>query len=470
MNANENSRQQTISENGTDQAQRRCRALTRKFRRCRNAPIRDRFLPLCTQHEHLPRSLGISTVLAILGILLSSIVIPEIWYYFKGQDEVREEISMSLRAQADGVADRARSYVMQAAEPVATGGGAAWWPVDTGLFDAYKKVHFEDHQSGWVLGTRSLISTIDGGESWTRHFYEDDLQLNELEIVGPQAVWVVGQNGTIFRAPDSMTWERQESGTSNHLYGIDFLDDGLSGWIVGDRGLLLSTTNGGDTWTPQNSGTNQNLIAVHAFDANSVWVGGSSISLSTTDGGKTWVTLGNDKTFTDVLFLDETVGFAAEGNSLYRTTDKGLTWQQRVLRGRRIAVRGYSFVDSQNGWITNLYGTIFRTQNGGNSWSNQQTGVRRLNDVYFIDKFTGWAVGDDGTLINTAPLSLPIDGKTPVELLIMLRASIASPYFERDGTLERLEEYVDDHEVFALALRNLQQAKYPTLTNEPTKD
>lgn len=461
--------QDPAKEGGADLPPRRCWALTKRVRRCKNASGRSSYLPLCAQHEHVPRSIARGTVIGLVALVLGSIVFPEFWYWLKGQDAVKEEVAMSLQAQAGGVADRARSYVTQVLEPVAAGGGAAWWPVKAGLFDTFKKVQFRDRQTGWVLGTRSLISTSDGGKSWTRERF-DETHLNDFEIVGSQAIWVVGNMGVILHTPGAATWIRQNVDTTDHLYGMDFLDDGVTGWAVGEHGLLLATTNGGNTWKLQNSGTDRNLIEVHAFDADTVWTGGASISLFTADGGTTWKTIGTDKTFTDVLFLDKAVGFAAENSTFYRTTDRGLTWRQHQLSGQNIAVRGFSFIDAQNGWLGNLYGQVFQTQDGGSTWSTQQTAVRRLNDVYFVDKSTGWAVGDDGVLLNTAPLSLPVDGKTPSEILSMLQASIARPYFEREGVLKRLEVFVDDHEALVLALRRLRDAEALPPVTVPAQD
>ncbi len=406
------------------------------------APVWDLSLrPAATFRDELQR----------LGKLESSKLFAEPAPVAIGKEALRDEVVMSLQAQADGVADRARSYVSEALKPLAAGDGTAWWPVNVGMTDTFKKVQFKDPRTGWVLGRQSLLSTLDGGNTWAKQ-RSDSMHFNDFDAVRDQAVWLVGDEGLVLRMRGD-TWSRQTTGTTSHIYGVDFLEDGVTGWVVGDGGLVLFTADGGTTWKVQASGTDRNLIKVHAFDSRTVWVGGSSITLLTTDGGSTWKTVGTDKTFTDVLFFDRTTGLTLENSLVYRTSDGGRSWQHRELRGRRIAVRGFSFLDSQNGWVGNLYGEVFRTRDGGATWSILRTGANRLNDVCFVDESIGWAVGEDGTIVHTAALSLSVDGKTPSEVLSMLQASVARPYFEREGILKRLDAFVDQHEALVAAFR-----------------
>ena len=52
------------------------------------------------------------------------------------------------------------------------------------------------------------------------------------------------------------------------------------------------------------------------------------------------------------------------------------------------------FVNETTGWAVGDEGTILHTNNGGQSWQQQQSGVQiRLNNVFFVDEKTGWAIG-----------------------------------------------------------------------------
>jgi hypothetical protein len=66
--------------------------------------------------------------------------------------------------------------------------------------------------------------------------------------------------------------------------------DSLNGTAVGSPGAILRTTDGGITWTKQESGTTNQLWSVSLTDANcGTAVGWGGTILRTTTGGVTWV-------------------------------------------------------------------------------------------------------------------------------------------------------------------------------------
>ena len=67
------------------------------------------------------------------------------------------------------------------------------------------------------------------------------------------------------------------------------------------------------------------------------------------------------------------------------------------------ALFSVSFVDAQTGWAVGDDGTILATANGGATWTPQTSGTEAaLLSVSFVDAQTGWAVGFDGTILATA--------------------------------------------------------------------
>ncbi len=106
---------------------------------------------------------------------------------------------------------------------------------------------------------------------------------------GPSTVVAVGTSGTILRSSDGgETWTPQTSGTNRDLLAVSFVD-GNTGTAVGEGGTIVRTTDGGETWTRQTSGTTNFLRAVSFVDANTgTAVGDQGIILHTTDGGDTW--------------------------------------------------------------------------------------------------------------------------------------------------------------------------------------
>ena len=55
-----------------------------------------------------------------------------------------------------------------------------------------------------------------------------------------------------------------------------------------------------------------------------------------------------------------------------------------------------------NGWIVGDSGIILNTDDGGVTWTDQNSGTaNRLTDVCFVDPEKGWIVGSNGTLLRT---------------------------------------------------------------------
>jgi len=165
---------------------------------------------------------------------------------------------------------------------------------------------------------------------------------------------------TVTVAPNYIwTWYKQNSGVSNTLASVYFVDDN-NGWTVGSAGTILHTTNGGDVWTPQKSGVTQTLYCVKFTSPTEGWVVGmDELILHTTDAGATW-----------------TASFATSG----------------------LPYTSVSFVNPMEGWISGRWGKVMHTADGGVTWTDQHTGFdTQIASIFFKDVNHGWAVGDDAS-------------------------------------------------------------------------
>jgi hypothetical protein len=86
----------------------------------------------------------------------------------------------------------------------------------------------------------------------------------------------VGLNGTIVHTTNGgQNWVVQTSGTSNALLGICF-SDAQNGKAVGLGGTILKTKNGGTNWEIESGGTTNNLRSISFSDAVTGWACGNS--------------------------------------------------------------------------------------------------------------------------------------------------------------------------------------------------
>jgi photosystem II stability/assembly factor-like uncharacterized protein len=113
---------------------------------------------------------------------------------------------------------------------------------------------------------------------------------------------------------------------------VDFKDifftDAKNGWIVGGKGTILHTTDGGENWENQVSGTEENLNRIQFINDKEAWIVGDKGTLLHTLDGRNWrfQKLTQDE-LSDLYFADKFQGWlVGEAGAIYYTSDGGKTW------------------------------------------------------------------------------------------------------------------------------------------------
>lgn len=104
-----------------------------------------------------------------------------------------------------------------------------------------------------------------------------------------------------------------------------------------------------------------------------------------------------------VEFVNDKVGFiAGYSGSIFKTDDGGETWGA-IYIGVSELIRHVSFVDVDNGWAVGHRGSILHTTDGGITWEVQkQDKGNYLRDIAFADVNNGWAVGHGAAIWHTS--------------------------------------------------------------------
>ena len=148
---------------------------------------------------------------------------------------------------------------------------------DYALFDA----RISNSSAAVVVGEQGLIYQLTyDGTLWKVNAVKSPT-LQELDAVSLTADglgWVVGQGGTVLRTTDSgRTWQSQNWADSTVNFSSVSTADGRSGWVVGHNPngevTVIYTCDGGNTWISESAGS-QNVLAVAAVDAHTAWIGG----------------------------------------------------------------------------------------------------------------------------------------------------------------------------------------------------
>src|SRR2546430_345868 len=226
-------------------------------------------------------------------------------------------------------------------------------------------------------------------------------------------------------------WSPVDSGTTSNLNGAILLDSG-TGFVVGDTGTILKSTDAGATWTPLTSGTSTALHGVYFLDPNEgVAVGDSGTILRTTDGGAAWQSIpsGVGDTLRSVSFNGTNGICGGDSQDILYSTDSGASWQISQsgffgggFLGAQMLSATTGFVAGQNSIFQALVGA---TTDGGASWAFQpfyfDGNEGGANDVFFLDQNTGVVSGSvfdgRGAIARTTDAKpWPTASPTPTQL------------------------------------------------------
>jgi photosystem II stability/assembly factor-like uncharacterized protein len=276
-------------------------------------------------------------------------------------------------------------------------GGTSWEQKESNTKLPLFSVDFGDAQQGWAVGKSAMIlHTADGGTTWKtqKSALPSDKHLFKVDAVDAKTVWAVGDWGAVVSTHDGgehwddrslgiTTVQVEQTGSRNAaivtddiiLYDVDF-PDAQHGYIVGEFGTVLATSDGGSTWWRRDTGTDKTLFGVYFPDADHGWaVGIDGMIIRTRDGGRTWAFQRGEA---EVEALDD-VGFAAmlKNPGLY-------------------AVK----VEGQRGVVVGDVGVLLTSTDGGETWQRLELPEKDrlvwMRDVSLVPGSGGFAVGANG--------------------------------------------------------------------------
>ncbi|MEX0780034.1 MAG: YCF48-related protein [Balneolales bacterium] len=244
----------------------------------------------------------------------------------------------------------------------------------------FSDAQFDSESLGWAVGWdgtgQGIFSTSDGGKSWTKQYTSSD-EFNSIHFLDADHGWALGQ--TIAKTTNGgETWEEQEFEIDNDDFSLRdiYFADSDNGWVAGtyykmdgsgSGGIILETSDGGETWTEQYNGQNDELNSIHFVDSEMGWAVG--------------------------YFENWDDGYS--GGHILNTTDGGETWTQQHTSSNTI--NSVYFADANTGWVAGYSGTILKTLDGGETWEEQNVapdeGISNIDDVQFADINNGWAFG-----------------------------------------------------------------------------
>lgn len=210
-------------------------------------------------------------------------------------------------------------------------------------------------------------------------------------------------------------WLSAYSPTNINLKKASFVDS-LTGWVCGDSGLIMKTSNGGQNWIKQNSNSEAFLHDIFFLNKRLGWALGWNIFnpqppygtffLKTTNGGIDWDTsfFPMENVFLrKVYFQDSLYGFLGGSyKNLLRTTNGGQDWLDVEIDSlvvMNFPVLNFSFYNTNYGYavggVMDIAGVIWRTTNRGQRWAPYIVSPEPNIDMMFFDSLNILGFGGD---------------------------------------------------------------------------
>lgn len=300
--------------------------------------------------------------------------------------------------------------------------GGTTWQSMTSSYPGYFfwDVHFTSADTGFVCGESNpgtnpaglgiILKTINGGINWTVCMSGNASPFRDLFVLNRDTVFVCG--GSELRW--SKIYKSVDGGTNWTEIGTSAYDRFVGGmyFLNSEKGFLADYESGMGT--------------IHQLETE--WLnttdGGISFTSNVIPGSTSYWNFSTD-------FPDPTTGYSIRSKDwndvlyLRKTTDGGSNWMENAISGFTAYIYCLDFIDANTGYIVGGAGTIKKTNDGGNSWISETSGTTQdLRSVCFTNT-SGFAVGDNGTIIKTTDLTT---GFSNTKNIISLLENYPNPF------------------------------------------
>jgi photosystem II stability/assembly factor-like uncharacterized protein len=274
----------------------------------------------------------------------------------------------------------------------------SWFPLREKLF-YISCIYFADKDTGWA-GSRGplLLRTYDGGNHWQMAYPDSIKDIRVIYALNGEEFFLGGTatngQGILMKTNDGgLHWQQRLFYSPFALRSIVFVSDSVGFISPADtRTVLIKTIDRGISWSEITLDTAIHNIRgeMGFFNRKFGWIQSGA---RTTNAGNTWQTI--PQIPGPFSFVDSLEGWSIQdqGNSIYKTTNGGISWNLNTSLTQNISTRDIVFVSKQVGWVLCSNSTyLFKTTDGGNIWKKQEYPGQAYN-LFCFDSNNLWCIG-----------------------------------------------------------------------------
>lgn len=226
-----------------------------------------------------------------------------------------------------------------------------------------------------AVGERGhVLVSEDGGGNWTQVRTPTRSLLTATAVVDGRYAWAVGHDAVIlYTADGGSTWSRQHDAPEEGTPLLDvWFENKNHGIAVGAYGLFLETRDGGTTWESRPVDEEErHWNAIAGSQDGTLYVAAESgVVFRSSDKGKSWDPLETPYkgSFLGVICLSDgpVLVFGLRGN-VFRSADRGDTWQE-IATDTTVSLLGATQCSDGKVVIVGLSGTLLISQDKGLSF------------------------------------------------------------------------------------------------------
>jgi len=286
-----------------------------------------------------------------------------------------------------------------------TNGGTTWTEKQL-MYGELRKAAFCNDSCGIIVGDDGVVwYSYDYGLKWYSKSIDTDLDLINVEVLNDSSYVVVtsGDDWKAFKSIDcGQTWNEISSLATTIPYPLSFELTAESAYLGYREGIMIKTDQDfASVDTLMGTKSIPALSKMSFMDKRTGWAVGDESLLYTKDGGKTWT---SSEAITEKMYgvsaVNDSLIFAVgKSGSIFKSYDGGISWSQSQ-EGER-PHNDVSFKGAF-GVIVGYYGSILVSTDYGETWTDKTVDINdHLNDVEVVNDACAFAVGDDGYIVCT---------------------------------------------------------------------